>query len=162
MNQLPRLDRLPRLAGELIGFALCVTVIYAAPDIALTLIVIILPIIAVLTGLSVLYLRNVYLRQPTPRSRFFGMLVGISTRTWIGTMWVGYLTLGRIGDRTDWFDLPVPGPNVSAPISGLVVAYLMTPPIFYAANVYRVRKRAPGRTAEITELTLDRKDEEVV
>jgi len=117
-----------------------------------------LPVIAVLTGLSVIYLRRIYLRQPVPRSRFFAMLVGISSRTWIGALWIGYLTMSRIGERTGWYSLPNVNTNVSSPISGLVVAYLMTPPIFYAFNVWRVRRRVPGATTIEDDNTLDRVD----
>ncbi len=144
--------------AEVLGFLTCIGVIYAAPDIALTLIVVSLPIIAIITGVSVWYLRSVYRKQPTPRSRFFGMLVGISARSWIGALWVGYLVIGRVLDRMSHDGLPVitvpvPPPNISSPISGLVVAYLMTPPIFYAVNVWRVR-----RTAGDTGTALERED----
>ena len=156
-----------RYVAEFVGFIVCLVLIYASPELALSAIVLSLPVIAVLSGVSVIYLRRIYRKQPRPRSRFFGMLVGVSARTWIGGVWIGYLTVGRVLDRMHEngypvATVPVPPPNISSPISGLVVAYLMIPPIIYALNVWSVRRKAPGRTAEITELTLDRTDEEVV
>jgi hypothetical protein len=154
-----------RYFAELAVFILCLVLIYTAPEASLSVIVLSLPVIALCTGLSVLYLHRVYVRQPTPRSRFFGMLVGVSTRSWIAGLWVGYLVIGRVLDRMahegfNVWQLPTPPPNVSAPISGLVVAYLMLPPIIYALTVWSVRRRAGNGTALEREGDLDRQDGE--
>lgn len=147
-----------RYALELALLALGLLVILAAPDFALSVIVFALPSVLFGAGIGVLYLRRVYLFQPEPRSRFFGMLVSISTRLWFLGLWFGYLVLGRIGERTGRFELPIPPIYIANPISGLVLGVFIAPPIFYAWRVWRIRRIAEagsGTPAEDEE-ALDR------
>ena len=135
-------SRIRRLVIELLALVLGIELIVFAPDVALTTLVLAVPLVLVGATISVVYLRRVYLRQPVPRSRFFGMLVSVSARATLVGLWVGYLVVARIGERTGWFAIPVPPPAVSSPITGLVIAIWLSPPIVYALAVYRVRRSA--------------------
>lgn len=125
---------------ELLALAVGVALINLLPDLALTIEVVVLPLLVLAAGISARYLGRVYRRQGAPRSRFFGMLVNMAWRIVAMGTWVGYLVVARIGDRTGWYFIPAPPPNVSSPISGLVIMVFITPPIIYALAVYRVRR----------------------
>lgn len=152
------MSRGTRYALEAAALVLGILLVNVAPGIALNIIVFALPAVLIGAAISILYLRRVYLWQPEPRSRFFGMLVSISARVEVIGLWVGYLVLGRIGDRTGWYYLPTPPPSISSPISGLVIMVFLAPPIFYAWRVWRIRRASEaghGTLAE-DEATLDR------
>lgn len=136
---------------SLVGvFLIGVLAIIYAPE--ATLNVLIGLVIASVIGavVSTLYLRHVYLDQPKPRSRFFGItLESFYNKIFIGG-WVAYLTTARLTERLhaaqaiDW-TLPAPPPAVSAPISALVVIVIFASPIRFAIEVW-VRRRRSGRT----------------
>ncbi len=151
------MTRLERGILELLALLVGIILILVAPDAALTLEVIALPVVVVIALLAAFYLRRVYFFQPEPRSRFFGMVVDSSFRKVVFGAWIAYLVIGRIGDRTGWYFLPTPPPNVSSPISGLAVLVFVSPPIVYAFNVWMVRRGSGARTdaANVTDLDRD-------
>lgn len=145
-------QRLLELAGLAAGLALIV----AAPDVALLLIVLLLPFTLIGAAAGTWYLRHVFRQQRPPRSRFFGMLVNMSVRHAVVGSWVGYLTMARLGDRTGWYALPSAPANVTAPVTGLVLLVFMVPPIVYAVTVWRVRRASTvvgqaGRDQELNQ-----------
>lgn len=136
-----------RLVTELLLVVIGIELIVVDPATAITIEVFAIPILLAAAGLSVLYLSRIYGRQPSPRSRFFGMLVGILTRGWVAMLWIGYLVVGRILERLAEVGiavpfLPTPPPNVSSPISGLVICLAIVPPIVYAVEIRRIRAAA--------------------
>lgn len=144
---------------ELAALLLGLGAIVAAPDVAVAVEVVALPIILVVAWISVVYLRIVFLRQPEPRSRFFAMLVGVSARKELLGLWFGYLVIARIGDRAGWFELPVPDTTVTSPISGLVLLIFLSSTIVYGATVYRVRRASRFVHRSLAgESELDRQD----
>lgn len=133
-----------RLATEILLLLLGIELIVVAPDLALTILVVALPTVLVGAWVSIAYLERIYRRQTPPRSRFFGMLLGVMARKELLAVWLAYLVIGRIGERTGWLSIPVPPPEISSPITGLVVLVAFATPILYAVAVWRVR-RAAGR-----------------
>ena len=125
---------------ELLLLVAGLVAIVVAPDIALTIEVVAIPVVLVASWLSIIYLHRVFLRQPEPRSRFFAMLIAVSARKSLLGAWFGYLVVARIGERTGWFLIPVPSAEVSAPISGLVLLVFMSTTVAYAVTVARVRR----------------------
>lgn len=149
-----------RFAIEAIIFGVLLASILYAPSIAAAAIFVLVPVAAVASGIGIIYLRHVYKRQRRPRSRFFGMLIEVDVRTWLATAWVGYLIIGRLSERAAAelnlpaaFHVPVPTPEVSAPITGLAFLVAVSPPIFHAVEVWRVR-RGTGNAS------IDREDDE--
>lgn len=136
-----------RLLLEAVLFVAALEAVILVPNVAMTVLIGVAPLIVAGSVVATLYLRRIYLRQPTPRSRFFGMVVGISGRIAAASLWLVYLTIARIGDRTGWYAIPSPPPEISSPLTALVILGLATPPIFYAVTVYRVRRAASRRRA---------------
>lgn len=151
------MNRWQRYLIEVLAFAIGIAAIVKVPDIALTIEVILLPCVLVGSALAVIYLKRILDEQPPPRSRFFRMLVAVSTRKVLMSTWIGYLTVGRIGQNQDWFHLPLPPPETAAPITGLVLLVFLGAPIAYALTVYIVRRRSlVGDSAATRQEDLDR------
>ena len=117
-----------------------------------------LPPLVILAVFAELYIMRIYHDQPTPRSRFFRMLVAAQSGKLALGLWVGYLVVARAGDRTGWFSIPSPSTDVSGPISGLLVGVVVAIPISYALEIWRVRRSAArtSTTAVEDEVDLDR------
>lgn len=132
-----------------------------APDLALVVLSIAVPISIAAATVSTLYLVRVFRRQPKPRSRFFRMLVETFGALIVVGAWVGYLAVARVTERAvaagalDW-SLPAPPPATTGPISALVVIVTFAAPVRYALEVYRVRRRATSPEALEREVELDR------
>jgi len=131
------------------------------PDVLDVLLVFGLPPLVFVAILSEIYIVRVYVAQPSPRSRFFRMLVAAQSGKLALGVWVGYLIVSRAGDRTGWFSIPTPSMDVSGPISGLLLAVVVSIPITYAFEIWRVRRAASrtSTTAAQDEVGLDRDPE---
>jgi len=118
------------------------------------------PVAIVLAGVSTFYLAAVYRWQPIPRSRFFRMLIESFVWLFIVGLWVGYLSLGRVLERAaasgaEVVTFPVPPPNISAPISALVVIIAFISPIRFALEVWRRRRRTSRTGRPDPDLNID-------
>lgn len=114
--------------------------IAAAPRVAIWVIVAGIPIILVAAGFSIVYLARLYRIQPVPRSRFFGMLLGILLRGELAGCWLGYVVLARVSHATGGIELPVPSAEVTTAISGLVILVFLASPVAYAWTIFRIRR----------------------
>jgi MFS family permease len=136
------------------SFTFGLIAIALAPEPTLALLVAGVPAAIVAATVSTIYLRHVFHQQPLPRSRFFRMLLeSFYSLLFVGA-WVGYLTVGRLTERAhdagqlSW-NVPVPPPAFSAPLSALVVIVVFTPPVRFALVVYRARARASSSADEL-------------
>lgn len=148
----------------LVAFVLGIIGIVVFPAEALTLIIVAVPLAILAAAGSVVYLRRVYGQQPKPRSRFFATTL----ETFYGLLvlggWVGYLTVARVTERAqaaglvEW-TLPAPAPNISAPVSGLLILVVFAGPTRFALNVWRARRRSVTITELDRATELDREDQ---
>jgi hypothetical protein len=125
------------------------------PDVLDVLLVFGLPPLVFFAILSEIYIVRIYHAQPLPRSRFFRMLVAAQSGKLALGVWVGYLIVARAGDRTGWFNIPSPSMDVSGPISGLLLAVVVSIPITYAFEIWRVRRAASRTSTTAAEDVID-------
>ena len=149
----------------LLFLAIGLEVIIAFPAEALTALVLAIPIAIIAAGISTAYLASIFKRQPIPRSRFFRMLVESFFALFLIGVWVGYLSLARVLERAaasgaDVPTIPAPPPNISSPISALIVVIVFAIPIRFAFEVYRRRSLSSKTDQPTTEDddVLDRED----
>lgn len=88
---------------------------------------------------GVVYIANVYLHSDR-RSRIFRMLVRSDVIKLIAGGWIGALAIFRLVN--DGVRLPM----WTTPISALVVAALLAPPIFHAVTFWRLRQASGDGT----------------
>lgn len=103
-------------------------------DITAVMAVVILIEMAVAT-LSLSYVIAVYIRSKSRDSVIFRMLVGSDVIKVIAGVWIGFLAIYRLSD------FGVPLPVWTSPISAVVVAILLAPPILHAIVFRRLRRR---------------------
>lgn len=140
----------------LLGILLGLGGIVLLPDLTVLILSVSAPTAVVASAFATTYLVRVFQRQPRPRSRFFRMLVETFVGLIVVGAWVTYLSVTRAlarlaADGHDVWVLPAPPPEVSAPISALIVTAVFLVPVRFAVSVYRLR-----RQAESSEISLDR------
>lgn len=99
------------------------------------------PVVVIGAAVAAMYLQHAWQQQPPPRSKFFAMLVSSVWRMAVLGAWVGYLAVARVLEQVGVY-LPSPPRSTASPITAMVIVLLLTPPIVYAWNVFRVRRNA--------------------
>lgn len=81
------------------------------------------------------YVIAVYIRAQSRQSVIFRMLVSSDVIKVLAGVWIGFLAVYRLSD------FGVALPVWTSPISAVVVAILLAPPILHALVFWRLRKR---------------------
>jgi hypothetical protein len=132
-------------AGVALLLVIGMVAIVSFPAEALIILSLGIPFSIVGAMIATFYLSRIFRRQPVPRSRFFRMLIESFFALLLIGVWVGYLSLARVLERAaasgaDVPTIPAPPPNISSPISALIVIIVFVGPIRFAVEVYRRRK----------------------